>query len=292
LKRLSEKQSRSEERNIAVSLAPFVRGAPVEVELSDGSSHKSFILGVEDDGIMLLLFPRDGKGGLIRFAPEQILVLRRTLQNGKYSLTVRVTGIMPSNNCAFIIPRGTVVKQQLREWVRLPITKAARISYMKVDPAFRKEMVEEIVETANISVGGLGLLSRHDFKPEEKLAVKLFLDDTVTLTLKAEVRRCHLHTLQPENAKPEEKKHDGKQLDNKHHDHKHHDGKHHSGKHPTTMEERREEERKNLYYVAVKFLEPSQTETGALLRFVRTEELRLAREAKEKADWIDKLNQP
>ena len=159
-----------------------------KIELSDENNrvYKTVVWEVMSDGSILVTTPSyRGIPASLHAGEEFVMAFFR--ESGVYKALVRATGMLTSNNVRFarLVRISDIERSQRREYYRLPIRlKADVCEYaegMTEDSATFLEAVETIAlestETKDLSVTGVSITMKREYRIGEKYMLKLQMDE-------------------------------------------------------------------------------------------------------------------
>jgi c-di-GMP-binding flagellar brake protein YcgR len=179
-------------------------GDRVDLLIRAGTEYRTLVEDIDQSGNIVVTVPTY-KGTSVVLRKKQALTMSYYRDNGKYSLSARVTGYRSSGDRRLIVLERTsdIVKQQRRGYYRLPVvlrTEVRRLSValptelhrlpdtlpMMMDDVMTYEEAvdaldtytvgEETVTSRDISISGISVKSRTEFSIGDKLVIKVHLD--------------------------------------------------------------------------------------------------------------------
>ncbi|MDR1298926.1 MAG: flagellar brake protein [Oscillospiraceae bacterium] len=178
-------------------------GDRVDLLIRAGTEYRTLVEDVEQSGSIIVTVPTY-RGTSVVLRKKQAMTMNFYRDNGKYSLSVRVTGYRSNGDRRLIVLERTsdIVKQQRRGYYRLPVvlrTEVRRLSVAlptelhrlpdtlpmmddvmtydeAVDALDSYTVDEETVTSRDISISGISVKSRTEFSIGDKLVIKVHLD--------------------------------------------------------------------------------------------------------------------
>ena len=156
------------------------------MSMNEDTPYRSMIEDIKRDGLIYTSIPTsDGVPMMIHTNSELIMVFYR--DTGRYAISVRVMDIKEKDGMRFVVlaQLSEPDKEQRRKYYRLPINlNAAICEYTKHNEErlpkqekLAEAIALEIAGTKDISITGIALVTKHEYKSGDKYILKLNFEE-------------------------------------------------------------------------------------------------------------------
>ena len=165
-------------------------GDEIELHMDDGTIRRTLISEVSDDGLFLVALPDSDDKPLLLNANDELMITYYRV-TGMYMIRMSVLSVLCNGGCkqAWLKPLAQIEKIQRREHFRVSAKLKASMCHLPQPESSEPEFIET-VETADISVSGVAILSKRAYRIGERYIIKLNLYGSVRpLIIETEIRR-------------------------------------------------------------------------------------------------------